>query len=359
MTAAAPIVVGPIECDLLTIARALVSDGAYTTVQPMLASSINLSTLGPRAMGVLKDTIAKGTVKMLARLGGARMRTWSVRHSPNLKFSPYTFELIRWLAVTPLGDRKAEGFEANPKTVGDQLMAYFTMRLVEGRRFEQVIASQPGIRAAALAWLGYASTLARFAPAGFDPPPFNALVIDQKNERGSVVVECLIDDLRRRWVIASSSREDEAFDAPLALQMMMGEQNTLGNFVDLCAKENRWELTTFLVEAGARLLPRGSKAKDIANRAAPVVNPTGPLRARSDARRKSGAVFYMLRRISEKREELALIRFFEDTYQSAQVLLAAWDVLGKDGFARAEEVIRELDALPGAPTTPAADAAAT
>jgi len=214
MTAAAPIVVGPIECDLLTIARALVSDGAYTTVQPMLASSINLSTLGPRAMGVLKDTIAKGTVKMLARLGGARMRTWSVRHSPNLKFSPYTFELIRWLAVTPLGDRKAEGFEANPKTVGDQLMAYFTMRLVEGRRFEQVIASQPGIRAAALAWLGYASTLARFAPAGFDPPPFNALVIDQKNERGSVVVECLIDDLRRRWVIASSSREDEAFDAP-------------------------------------------------------------------------------------------------------------------------------------------------
>jgi hypothetical protein len=138
----------------------------------------------------------------------------------------------------------------------------------------------------------------------------------------------------------------DTFEAALAQTIVMGEQKALGDFVGACAKAERWDLATFLVDAGARLLPPGASPREVASRAAPTVHAEGTLRARTEARRKAGAVFYQLKRIGDKREELSLLRFFEDGYEAAQAMLAAWEVLGKDGFSRAGEVIRELEALP-------------
>ena len=160
------------EVDLLTIARAIVSAEPDVAVDASLAIDAKVKLLGPRAMAVLEDTLAKGPVHMLARLGGGRAvvrpdagnpkptRAYDVRPVPKLAFGRYTFELLRWLTRTPLGQFAVKPFDTMPETIGDELIAYLAMRLVAGRRFEQTIAAQPGIPGS-LGWLGFARSLRR------------------------------------------------------------------------------------------------------------------------------------------------------------------------------------------------------
>jgi len=87
-----------------------------------------------------------------------------------------------------------------------------------------------------------------------------------------------------------------------------------------------------------------------AARASPAVRPIGPLRERSEARRRAGAVFRALTRLGERREQLALVRFFEDGYEDAQCLLGSWEDFGRDGFGRAKDVVQALATLEGPPS---------
>lgn len=345
---AAPVVVGRAEGELLSVARALVTPGAYASIEATLASGRAIDTLGPTAMRVLQSTLAKGAVKMLARLGGARtrrgVRPMLARPAPALPFGPYTFELVRWLACARVGAPDTPSFEHAPKTAGDELVAHLALRLVEGEPLARGVFSQPGLRASALGWLGHAASLARWAPEDVEAPlpPIGRLVDD-----APVILECLSDDLRRCWIAASTSPPTVA--APVhALRVALAEQRTLATFLDAVRDRGRWDLATFLVEAGARVLPRGAAAKDVAARAVPVTREKGSLRARTEARKNAGALFHALVRLGKKHEELSLVRFFEDGYDEAQAVLAAWEMLGKDGFLRAEEVVRELAALPEA-----------
>lgn len=349
MTEPAVATVGRVEAELLGVARALVTPGAYPSVEHTLATPHELTTLGPTAMRILESTLAKGSVKMLARLGGARrahrVLPIASRPPPGLAFSAYSFQLVRWLTCTRVGDPSAATFDATPLTIGDELLSYLTLRLVEDHPLARPIAAQPGLHASALAWLGYAGVLARHGRIEEPVVPAFEKLLDDADERGTVVLECIADDLRRRWAIASASPVD-AIDPARAVRIVLAEQRTLNGFLDAVERKGRWELATFLVEAGARVLPGGAVVRDVAARVVPIVREGGALRARTEARRKAGALFHALRRLGEKRDELALVRFFEDGYDDAQRVLAAWDVLGKDGFSRAEEVVRELDALP-------------
>jgi len=140
-----------VSTDLLAIARAIMSPQPDASVDASLASEGTLKIISPTAMAVLKDTLAKGAVRMLARLGGARAivrggttggkpsRAYDVREPPVLAFGPYTFELLRWLTNTPLGVSSAKPFNAQPATEGDEIVAYLTHRLVAGRRFEREV----------------------------------------------------------------------------------------------------------------------------------------------------------------------------------------------------------------------------
>lgn len=348
-----PVQVAPHERDVIAVARALFGQGTYLAIEPTLAGKTRVEKLGPTAMALLQSTLAKGTVKVLARLGGAQprlrpgtagaakpMRTFDVRPTPVMTFGPYSFELLRWLASVALDDASAPDLEAVPRTIGDELLAYLTLRLVEGQRLERRIATQVGMRASPLVWLGHARALARHEAEG--APSFDALLA---SEEGRLVVECLAGDLTRRWKDTAHWSGDNVLDASHALRIATAERATLESFLDAIETINRWDLGTFVVDTGARLLARGIRIDDVAARAAPPIRAEGPLRARSEARRRSGAVFHSLVRIGARREYLSLVRFFEDGYDDAQSLLMAWEVLGRDGFTRAGDVICALDAL--------------
>jgi len=338
---------------MLSVARALVSPRAYASVEATLASRVAVLKLGPTAMAVLQDTLAKGVVQMLVRLGGARRRlrpgvggagiaparVFEVRPAPAIAFSPYTFELVRWLTVVPLGEDGAR-FEQVARTLGDELCAYLALRLVEGSPLERAVAASPGLRTR-LTWLGFARSLARHGPDAEKPVLEGVLATEDRR----TIVECLEWDLARRW--AASARWDarDVVDAALATRVGTFERAVLEAYLDEVEALARWDLVTFLVDAAADALPAGANAREIAARAAPRVRREGTLRARSEAVRGAGSLFRAAARLGRAYEELALVRFIDDGYEAAQATLSSWEKLGRDGFSRARAVVSVLESL--------------
>jgi FtsH ternary system domain X6 len=344
------------EAEMLAVARALVTPDSYASVSATLAGAVELQKIGPSAMRVLSDTLSKGVVKTLARLGGARprirpdtgsakpARVFEVRSAPKLAFGTYAFELIRWLTTMPLGARATiTPFETRPATLGDELCAYLALALVEGERLERAVASSPGLRTP-LTSLAFARVLARHASnEGVEAVPnLDALVA---SEDARVVVECLASDLARRWTASAIWPEADVLSAEHALRIVGFERAVLDSFLDAVEKSGRWDLATFVIDAAARVLPPGAKPRDVAARAAPRVLAEGTLRSRAEARQRAGALFRGVARLGKRRDELALVHFIDDGYDVAQAVLASWEVLGREAFARAENVLSTLASL--------------
>ncbi|MBX3231002.1 MAG: hypothetical protein KIT84_36695 [Labilithrix sp.] len=337
------------SADLIAIARAIMSPQAEAAIDASLASATPVKLLPPRTMRLLEDTLAKGAVRMLARLGGARAvvradtgsikpaRVYDVRPVPVLAFGKYTFELLRWMTRTALGVMGAAPFTLAPATAGDELVAYLAHRLVAGRRFERNLALSV---TSPLATLGFARAIAR---ANVTPPvpAFDALLA---RDEGRVVVECLAGDLAQRWA-TSASWGTEELDAEVALRIASHERATLDAFADALAKIERWDLATFLVDAARTALPPGERAERVAARAAPPVRAGGTLRVRTEARQRSGALFHAAARLSRTYESSARVGFIDEGYDVAQALLTSWSHLGREGFGRAAAVVTELGSL--------------
>ena len=339
------------EADLLAVARAIVTRDAYTSIEPILASAPisgrGVAQLSPAAMSVLERTLARGVVKMLAQLGGAsarrrpghpgRVRVFDVRPPPAIAFGAWTFELLRWLTVAQLGAREvALPFTATPETLGDQIVAYLALRLVEGRRLERAVASSTGL-VCPLTWLGFPRMLARHHAIA--PVLGDLLATDDAR----TVVECLELDVARRW--AEPWAEADVVSAEIGARSGGAERTVLDAYLQAIEGTDRWDLAHVVVAAGARALPPHGVPRDLAVRAVPRMKNEGTLRSRNEARRKSGALFVALARIGKKREELGLVRFIDDGYETAQAILAAWEVLPREAHFRAEGVLSVLASL--------------
>lgn len=344
--------------DLLTIARALMSVEPEAAVDASLATDAKVKLLAPSAMRVLEDTLRKGSVHMLARLGGAAnvvrpdtgnsrpARVYDIRRPPALAFGKYTFQLLRWLARTPLGQNAVAPFDVKPQTLGDELVGYLALRLVAGKRFETTVAMQPGI-AGNLAWLGFARAIARNG-SDAPSPDFDAFLASPD---ARLVVECLAGDLALQWAKTAGWGPREILELDVASRIGVRERWVLDAFVDAAVKIDRWDLATFLVEAARLIVPPGARPDAVAGRIAPPVRPGGTLRARTEARQRSGALFQVLPRLARRYEELALVRFIDDGYDVAQATLSSWSPFGREGFARGAAVVTELKSIDAFPAT--------
>jgi hypothetical protein len=342
--------------EMLAVARALMTPEFYSSVSATLAGPLDVQNIGPSAMSVLESTLARGVVKALARLGGARARirpdrgspkparVFEVRPPPKLAFGPYTFELIRWLTNAPLGARELpQTFELEAKTLGDELCAYLALVLVEGQRLERTVAAAPGLWTP-LTWLGFARSFARHGGVKPRAPASFASLLATEDAR--TIVECLAGDLARRWAASVVWDEEDIVIAEHAVRIGTVERATLERFLDAASDAGRWDLATFLIDAAARALPPGARPRDIAARAMPRVRTeNASLRARTEARRRAGALFHALGRLGKHRDELAHVHFIDEGYDVAQATLSSWEVLGRDAFLRAESVLATLASL--------------
>lgn len=354
------------EHDLLMIARALVGEVSPAAVSSLLRAPHPIpAKIGPTAMGILKQTLARGVVRELARRGGWRGvdagragpggRLWE-RHRPvALHFSPITMDILRWLASAHLvgspGASAAPRWKIEDTTLADELMLYLAADLMEqadGRAAELVVAA-----GSPLCWLGFAGRLARAKHAA-PPMAFDRWVQGD----GAVILESLQPDLCRRW-IAMEQGKRAVVEVAEMITLGGAQEAVLDPLLAAADRAGRRDLCSFVVDAAAALLAHGAPeastgdTRPIARIAAGWVKnlaPVGPIRDRAAARRASGALLRALGRVQRWDTEHRARRFFDDDYEDAQRLLARWEALGSSGFTRAERVLKELLSLDASST---------
>jgi hypothetical protein len=214
-------------------------------------------------------------------------------------------------------------------TVGDQVMVYLALDAAAGTPAQAAIAAQPLVRAAPLAWLGFADLF------GAAQVPALAGLCEGA---GALVVEALTGELARRWRTVELTKR--GITAPEALIALGAAQDAvLGGFMAACDRHGRRDLAGFVIDAAAPLLARGI---------APVparLQATSTLGSRAAARVAAGALLRGVTRWAVWDQAHRGVRFLDDDYPATQLLLARFEAIQAVGAARAAAWLADLASL--------------
>ena len=338
--------VSPSEHALLTLTRAIVDSGQYASVEDLLRTRRTVPpTLGPHALHVLRDLLAKGIVLALVRRGGWRRqhhlhagqgvegRLWQRHTAPALRFSSVCVRTLLWLTAEPLANADCEPLDAEePLTLADELFLYLCCHLVAGTPCGPSVGAQPLFRRSALCRLGFPELLG-VPPPGFTASAFAPLLADK-----ALVLEALQADLARRWRRIEESKR-RVFEPADMVALGSAQEVVLSAFLDALDAARRRDLAGFLLEAGRGLVDRP------ATHWMEGLSPSASLRARAEAARAAGAWLRSLARLARWDAEHRAVRFFDDDYDAAQLLLSQWNAFGEVGFRLAAERERALASL--------------
>ena len=343
------------EHDLIMMARTLVmGPAAQEDIWSLLCSSRQVAPkIGPTCAALLEDTLRQAWRALWLRSGArpgasidvgagttARGRLWE-RHAPvPLPFTSASVELLRWLVETPFAAPNASqaALPARPLELGDQLLVYLALDAAHRTPAVRVLAAQPFVRAAPLAWLGFAHALAR---RGAAPPSAGSLTAGA----GAIVVEALAGELARRWHAVELGKR-AIFEPDALIDLGEAQDRTLTGFMASADAARRRDLALFVLEAAAPLLARG---------VAPLpaqLDPSTPLALRARARLAVGSLLRAVVRWGEWDQLHRGVRFIDDDYAAAQLLLERFEPVGSAGLARAAHWLTDLASLvPGAETS--------
>ncbi|MGN6106934.1 MAG: hypothetical protein ACTHU0_17645 [Kofleriaceae bacterium] len=342
------------EHDLIAMARALIAGpSSQENVWALLCAARPVATeIGPSCAVLLEDALRhawhalwlRGAARPIASLAGGapvRGRLWE-RHAPApLAFTTATLRLLRWLVSTSFAAPPSSlpALEAMPLALGDQLMIYLALDAAQRTPALGPIANQPFVRAAPLAWLGFAHALGR---TGAQPPSFDSLV----DGVGAILVECLTGELAARWRTVELSKR--AVTEPGALLDLGAAQDAvLTAFQAACDARHRRDLALFVIDATTPLV-----ARDLAPVPAQL-DPGAPLSQRSQARVAAGALARAVLRWADWDQQHRAVRFIDDDYAAAQLLLERFEAIGSSGSERVARWLSELASL--VPTQPQSD----
>jgi hypothetical protein len=332
------------EADLIAMSRALTAPHAFD-VWALLAGSRALpAKIGPTSARLIGDALAQVWPALWKRDGArpgasvengkaVRGRGWD-RHPPTpLVFTGSTIALLRWLVGMPLATASnVDKLPARGLKIGDQVAIYLALDLATGPA-QSTIAAQPMVREAPLAWLGYAHLMQG------TPPAFDSLA----SGPGAVVVEALQLELGARWRTVELGKRTTT-DPEALVRLGAVQDATLQGFMAACDKTARRDLAAFVLDAALPLLDRNI---------APIpsdLDLTKPLSVRAAARLAAGALLRGIQLWSTWDERHRGVRFLDDDYEAAQLLLSRFERIGRHGADRNAAWLAELASL--APTTP-------
>jgi len=354
-----PARVPPREHDLVVIARALFEPGRRDAAAAILRTERAVpARVAPTTMRLLRDGLARGAALTLAQKGGWRRvralvsadgggppsvkvgRLWERRPTqPPLRFTGFTFGLLRHLASAPLGTSQAPRLETQGALEdGDRLVAFLAVSLLDGAGLLDAASTVPALGREPLVLLGFPDLVASSAlKAEALQKGMDALVGPVR----SLLVEGLQLDLGRRWGLRLASAPERRVEVARAAGA--ADDRVLGAFLDACDRAGRRDLAGFLVEAARRALPERVDPAELARTLALGLEATASLGSRQEARRAIAAPLRAVARLEAWDAEHRLVRHFDDEYASAQALLAEWEAFGADGFRRAAAVRSMLE----------------
>jgi hypothetical protein len=347
------------EHDLLMVARMLLAPADHDVWLQLGRARAVPPAIGTTCAKLLEQTLRQ-TWPALWRRGGTRPdaslrdgkvvrgRTWERHPASELAFTAASVELLRWLVATSFTAPVSTiaTLRERPLAIGDQVLIYLALEVTHDTPALAALVRQPMVRAAPLAWLGFAHLLAQpdlpFAPpfggaarAGkAGPCDFDSLA----HGTGAVVVETLAGELAQRWHTVEL-RKRELTDPAALVALGSGQDLALTQFQMACGWRKRRDLTSFILDAAAPSLARGL---------APIpatLDATAPLSLRMQARLGAGALLRGVMRWCEWDLEHRGIRFIDDDYATAQLLLSRFEKIGAAGADRAAGWLSDLSAL--------------
>ena len=331
------------EGELLALAAAIVSGEGLGSVDPLLGKRRELPPrLSPPALDVLESTLSRGAVLALAKRGGWRPerhllgdaakggRLWD-RHAPlALSFSRDSIELLRWLQGG--GSGKFRDF-SQP---GDALFAFLALDLFCGAAIGESLATLPAIRRIPLAWLAFPDLLSASGPMTLADAAWGPLCTGPF----AVIVEALQQDLARRWLAVERQKFGQLGREELSV-IGEGQEAALTAFLCAANGAGRRDLAFFMLDAGATLLRKGPPASTWIS----GMEGGGTVAERARARRGAAAFLRALGRWRSWDEEHRGVRFVDDGYDAAQLLLARYERYGPQSATHADGICRALDSL--------------
>lgn len=342
------------ESDMIQMARALIAGPTgHDDIWALLCATRPMPPkIGPTSARILEDTLRhawralwlRGGAKPAAtvRAGGSvRGRLWERHEITPLTFTQATVKFLRWLVATPFAAPASTLTElpASPLSVGDQLMVYFALDAARTTPALRGIAIQPYVRAAPLAWLGFAPLL---VGRSVKVPSFDSLT----EGVGAIAVEALTGELAKRWY-ASELGKRAITDPAELIELGGGQEAVLSQFMASCDKRGRRDLAAFVIDAAIPLL-----AKNLSP-APGELDSKAPLSTRAQARTAAGSLLRAVLRWQDWDQEHRGVRFIDDNYHAAQLLLERYEPIGSAGSGRVSGWLADLASL--APTTPAPD----
>lgn len=327
------------EQQLLTLARVAVgiippTDAMRLLVGPHLAPV----KLGPTARAALSDTLSRGVALSFAQQGGwlseGGQRLWERAALPKLEFTGNTVRLLSWLLAAPLIE--AEGppllFSGELTPAEDFVVALVIDRL-RGTGCAEMLTRQPALRSLPLTVLAHAGELA--LPFPLEAAPAFEFPLHAPWLEGLRLL------LARSWLGVERLRPSLTLPEQL-IRVGQAQELVLDAFLRQVDAAGRRELATFLVDAATRWLTPTREADE----SVLGMQLDGPLRERTEARRRSAALLRALQRLREWDRGHRAVRFIDEGYEQAQRLVSDWERLGERGFTRAAELIARFDAIP-------------
>jgi hypothetical protein len=342
------------ESDMIQMARALIAGPTgHDDIWALLCATRPMPPkIDPTSARLLEDTLRhawralwlRGGAKPAATVrggGSVRGRLWERHETTPLTFTQATVKLLRWLVATPFAAPASTLTElaASPLSVGDQLMVYFALDAARTTPALRGIAIQPFVRAAPLAWLGFAPLL---VGRNVRIPSFDSLT----EGVGAIAIEALTGELAKRWY-ASELGKRAITDPAEMIELGAGQEAVLSQFMASCDKRGRRDLAAFVIDAAIPLLLKNLSP------APAELDSKAPLSTRAQARTAAGSLLRAVLRWQDWDQEHRGVRFIDDNYHAAQLLLERYEPIGSAGSGRVSGWLADLASL--APTTPAPD----
>lgn len=338
------------EADLLRILRFALGVGTAAQGRAALLRKADAPRcLSRTAVALIKDTLARGCVRLMARNGGWRRerflrsnqiadgRLW--QRSPvselGLYFSRDLLGLLIWLTAEKINDKstRRRTFVGAEEAPADGFVCY---HLLDALR---EIAVAPGL----VRRLGFGKqTLCRLAfPEDFgerpqeDPPDFSPWT----QGLGACMLETMQQPLALHWLRAENGKQGIA-DWQKMQALGRAQEMVLHHFLSAVETAGRLDLARFLLILLAELLPDNvTPARWVGG-----LTTAGPrLADRAATYRAALVVVRQLPRLQQWQRQAQAVGYFEENYAASQLWKSDWEHWQGDRLVRqADRLFREL-----------------
>jgi hypothetical protein len=344
------------EANLVRITRFVMRQVPAEQAMPLLTGRLNRPRcLSADAIYLVKDSLAKGLVVYLARVGGWRPdrgvcgdgsvrvgRLWERLTLPErtFRFSAQALEFLIWLTACNPNDQLLWEPDLKQFTPADQWLVFSAFELLRGEEFARSLRQRPETTHNPLCRLAFPDD---FATAGPMPPEQWRSWLTPP---GVAILEAMQPYLQTRWVDIER-RKSQVVDWGVMRNRGVEQQAILDQFLQQCVAANRRDQARFLLRAlGEVLQPNVGLEQWLAGLLTMGTNTPARLSERIETQRLALAVIRQILTLNAWTQWARSVAYYDEEYSSAQVWLAIWtECEGGELVERAQRLLRQIEPL--------------